>query len=192
VGDGQFDQQDIVAALQANIYLTGPYAGISPSDGNRDDVTAVQYDPKSGEVVVQVPDDIQLTSISIDSAAGVFTGEPAQSLGGGFDIDSDGTIFKATFGSSFGSLQLGKVAQPGLSEDLLRRDLTVIGSLAGGGGLGDVQLVYVPEPTTILLLVCGLLVRFVFGISRAAGPQPMRCFRTGRKSSFDPIKLRDN
>ena len=36
-------------------------------------------------------------------------------------------------------------------------DLTVVGSLGGGGGLGDVDLVYVPEPTGITLLALGLL-----------------------------------
>ena len=36
IGDGQFDQQDIVAALQANVYLTGPYAGIMPAGQSHD------------------------------------------------------------------------------------------------------------------------------------------------------------
>ncbi len=35
-------------------------------------------------------------------------------------------------------------------------DLTVVGSLAGGGDLGDVDLVYVPEPTSALLLAIGI------------------------------------
>ena len=42
-------------------------------------------------------------------------------------------------------------------------DLTVVGSLAGGGDLGNVDLVYVPEPASVLLLSVGLaigLVRF--------------------------------
>ena len=37
-------------------------------------------------------------------------------------------------------------------------DLTVIGLLAGGGGLGEVDLVYVPEPTSALLLAVGLVI----------------------------------
>ena len=30
-------------------------------------------------------------------------------------------------------------------------DLTVVGSLAGGGDLGNVDLVYVPDPSTMFL-----------------------------------------
>ena len=100
---------------------------------------------------------MELTSINIDSAAGVFTGDAAQNLGGSFDNDADNNIFKATFGSSFGSLSFGNVAQTGLAEDVVMNDLTVVGSLAGGGDLGNVDLIYVPEPTTMVLLVCGLV-----------------------------------
>ena len=100
---------------------------------------------------------MQLTSINIDSAAGIFTGDAAQNLGGSFDNDADNNIFKATFGSSFGSLSFGNVAQPGLAEEFVLNDLTVVGSLAGGGALGDVDLIYVPEPETFVLLTLGLI-----------------------------------
>ena len=76
---------------------------------------------------------------------------------GAFDNDVDANIFKATFGSSFGSISFGNVARTGLSEDFVVNDLTVVGSLEGGGGLGDVDLVYVPEPSTLALLVFGVL-----------------------------------
>ena len=75
---------------------------------------------------------------------------------GSFDNDADDNIFKATFGSSFGSLSFGNVAQSGLSEDFMANDLTVVGSLAGGGDLGNVDLIYVPEPGTIVLIVIAL------------------------------------
>ena len=74
----------------------------------------------------------------------------------------DNNIFKATFGSSFGSLSFGNVAQTGLSEDFVLNDLTVVGSLAGGGDLGDVDLIYVPEPASALLLAIGLLIGLAF------------------------------
>jgi hypothetical protein len=35
--------------------------------------------------------------------------------------------------------------------------INVVGSLAGGGELGVVDLIYVPEPATVLLLALGLL-----------------------------------
>ena len=65
---------------------------------------------------------------------------------------------KRPFGSSFGSLSFGNVAQPGPSEDFVARDLSAVGTLSGGGHLGEVDRVYfpVPEPTTIVLLCTAL------------------------------------
>jgi hypothetical protein len=152
-GNGLFDQIDIIAALGHGLYLTGPYAALSPSAGSPgDEQTSIVYDAGTGEVSVDAPAGVELTSINIDSASGVFTGAAAQNLGGSFDNDSDNNIFKATFGGSFGSLSFGTVAQTGLSEEFVRGDLTAVGSLAGGGDLGAVDLIYVPEPSACLLL----------------------------------------
>ena len=73
-----------------------------------------------------------------------------------FDNDGNDNIFKATFGSSFGSISFGHVAQSGLSKEFVLGDLTVVGSLAGGGDLGTVDLIYVPEPGSWLLLFVAL------------------------------------
>jgi hypothetical protein len=156
-GNGLFDQLDIIAALGAGIYLTGPYAAISDNGVEGDGQTSIKYFPATGEVAVDAPAGVELTSINIDSAAAIFTGQPAQNLGGSFDNDSDDNIFKATFGSSFGSLSFGNVAQAGLSKQFVLDDLTVVGSLDGGGSLGDVDLVYVPEPAALLLLSLGVV-----------------------------------
>jgi hypothetical protein len=156
-GNGLFDQLDIIAALAPGHYLKGPYAALLPNGQAADGQTSVGYNASTGELWVDAPAGRQLTSINIDSAAGIFTGDAAQNLGGSFDNDADNNIFKATFGSSFGSLSFGNVARAGLSKDFLLGDLTVVGSLAGGGNLGAVDLVYVPEPTTLALFVMGLL-----------------------------------
>ncbi len=156
-GDGLFNQLDIVAALRAGTYLTGPYAAIKDGGSVGDARTSVVYNPATGEVSVDSPAGTELTSINIDSAAAIFSGEPAQNLGGSFDNDADNNIFKATFGSSFGSLSFGTIAQSGLSQAFVINDLTVIGSLAGGGDLGQVDLVYVPEPAAIVLAIFGVL-----------------------------------
>ena len=156
-GDGLFNQHDLVAAQRAETYLTGPYASVASSPAVLGDgQTSIVYDPASGEVEVDAPSGVELTSINIDSAAGVFTGDAAANLGGSFDNDSDANIFKATFGGSFGSLSFGSVAQTGLALEFLLNDLTVVGSLAGGGELGNVDLVYVPEPASACLLAIGL------------------------------------
>ena len=155
-GNGLFDQLDIIAALSGGKYLIGPYAALSGPGTAGDGQTSVGYNVNTGEVFVDAPAGTDLTSINIDSAAGIFTGDAAQNLGGSFDNDADNNIFKATFGSSFGSLSFGNVAQPGLSQDVVMNDLTVVGSLAGGGDLGNVDLIYVPEPSTFVLVGFGL------------------------------------
>jgi hypothetical protein len=172
-GNGLFDQLDIIAALATGVYLTGPYAAIAPNGANNDGQTSVTYDPSTGEVGVDAPAGIELTSINIDSSAGIFTGEAAQNLGGSFDNDGDSNIFKATFGGSFGSLSFGNVAQTGLAEDFVLGDLTVVGSLAGGGDLGSVDLIYVPESSSALLLIVGLVIGMVNVRPTCARPLPL-------------------
>ena len=156
-GNGFFDQLDIIAALGAGKYLTGPYAAIGGAGQANDGQTSIKYDAKTGEVAVDAPAGKNLTSVNIESAASIFKGEPAANLGGSFDNDTDSNIFKATFGGSFGSISFGNVAQAGLSADYVMNDLTVVGSLAGGGDLGNVDLIYVPEPGTMLLAVLALV-----------------------------------
>jgi hypothetical protein len=156
-GDNFFNQLDIISAVSAGVYLTGPYAAVQAMGEPGDVQTSVRYDAATGEISVDAPSGHELTSINIDSAAGVFTGDPAQNLDGSFDNDADDNIFKATFGGSFGSLSFGHVAAAGLSEAFLLEDLSVVGSLAGGGDLGEVDLIYVPEPSSALLLALALL-----------------------------------
>jgi hypothetical protein len=155
-GDGLFNQLDIIAALSSDVYLTGPYGAIAKAGASGDGQTSIVYNPGTGEVAVDAPAGVELTSINIDSAGGIFTGMDAQNLGGSFDNDADNNIFKATFGGSFGSLTFGSVAQTGLTEDFVANDLTVVGSLAGGGDLGNVDLIYVPEPSALVMLALGI------------------------------------
>ena len=166
-GDGFFNQLDIISALADGIYLTGPYAAIAPGGALNDGQTSVGYNAGTGEVWVDAPSGAELTSINIDSADSIFTGDAAQNLGGSFDNDANNNIFKATFGSSFGTLSFGNVAQTGLSEDFVATDLTVVGSLDGGGDLGAVDLVYIPEPSTMVLLGLGCVGALVL---RRRGP----------------------
>jgi hypothetical protein len=92
-GDGLFDQLDIVAALQAGAYLTGPYTAIT-----------------------------------------------------------DDNIFEATFGNDTRPLSFSEVAQAGFGEDISPNVPSVMAATAGTGGLGEVDLIYVPEPATFVLL----------------------------------------
>jgi hypothetical protein len=158
-GDNQFNQLDIVAALNAGKYLTGPYAALSGSGQSGDAQTSLVYEANTGQLSVDPPSGVNLTSINVDSAAGRFIGTKPSILDGNFDNFGPGNIFKATFGSSFGAISFGNVLPAGLSQNDVVADLSAVGSLAGGGALGNVDLVYipVPEPTTAVLLLMGLL-----------------------------------
>ena len=109
-----------------------------------------------------------MTSINIDSAAGVFVGTNSQNLGGSFDHHADYNIFKATFGAGFGSITFGAIAEPGLSREFLLNDLTIVGSLDMGGALGEVDMIFmpapVPEPASALLAI--LAAATAIGFSR--------------------------
>ena len=154
-GDLRFDQLDLVDALTTGIY-PGPYPATSDDVDASSLMATVVYDPATGELGVETPVGLELTSISIDSASAIFVGQ-AQNLGGTFDLSSRESLFKATFGSSFGTTNFGPVAKAGLSFEFLSDDLTFAGSRLGGGVLGDVELRFIPEPTTWVSLALGAL-----------------------------------
>ena len=156
-GNGFFDQLDIVSALGAGKYLTGPYAALATGGEQGDDNTSLVYDTGTGELSVDPPAGKELTSINITSAGSQFIGDKPAVLDGAFDNFAGDNIFKATFGGSFGNITFGNVLPAGMSEADVTADLTAVGSLAGGGDLGDVDLVFIPEPSALLLIVLGLL-----------------------------------
>ena len=161
-GNGVFDQIDIINSLNGVAYH-GPYAApqcggearftgivpqpIAPGGILGDAQTSVVYDPETGEIAVDAPAEVQLTSLNLDSVSSRFVSASwnVTVFGGSFDIVAANRLFKATFDSSFGSISLGHVAQPGLAQEFFLNDLTVAGSLAGGGHLGPVDLVYMQE-----------------------------------------------
>jgi hypothetical protein len=168
-GNGQFDQLDIIAALNAGKYLTGPYAALAGPGTTGDEQTSLVYDAGNGELKVDSPANTNLTSINIDSARALFiaANANADAFGGSFDNTSDNNLFKATFGDEFGDLSLGVGVMPaGLSEAEVTADLTAVGSLAGGGDLGPVDLVYIPEPSTLALLCIALVAMLPFRTRR--------------------------
>ena len=155
-GDGVFSTGDILAMLAENLFEMGPYRALQDAPAGTDDVV-VNYDVANGNVSVDALNPI--TSISLESVSGIFTGEAAANLGGPFDVDTDVKVFKAVFGDDFSNVEFGAVAAAGLAKDFLLNDLTASGSLAGGGGTfgPDVQLNYVPEPSTVILFALGLI-----------------------------------
>ena len=155
-GDGRVNSGDVIAILAANLYETGPYT-VQPAQSQGDGNVVVSYDATTGGVRVDAESPI--TSFQVESAAGIFTGEPAHGLAGPFDVDTNAKIFKATFGDQFSELDFGLVAPTGLSESFLLDDLSAAGSFAAGGTFaGDqVELNYVPEPSTWMLCLLGVV-----------------------------------
>jgi hypothetical protein len=160
-GDGVFNHRDLLAAISTGHYRTGRYAAGQPLDAVPDVRAAVIYDANTGEVALDVPAGIELSAINLDSATGIFTESPAQNLSGIFDNHSDHNVFKATLGASFSSLSFGPIAEPGLTEQFIRDDVTAVVSPAGGGPLVAIDLVYVPEPSSLQLVAVALVGVFV-------------------------------
>ena len=160
-GNGRFDQFDIIAAASRDIYLTGPYAAIGRGGTKGDDQTSLIYDANTGEFSIDAPLGQELTSINLISNAGMFIGNKPAVLDGAFDNFAADNVFKATFGGSFGSISFGNVLPAGIAENDLADDLSVAGSLAGGGDLGEVDFVYVPEPATGVLFLCSFVIAFI-------------------------------
>jgi len=169
LGDGVFDENDIIAAAAGDQYLGGFYAARDPKGQTvREKSVTVGYDSRTGEMFLTGGGDrTALTSVKIESAAGVFRGEAPQHLHGAFDHADQNRLFKATFGGSFDSLSFGRVALAGLTEEFLRSDVSVEGSLAGGGRFGDVNVHYVPEPSVLLLLATAIPT-MLFRVARTA------------------------
>lgn len=122
-------------------------ASLRPNGTRGDNQVALIYTAATGEVELQVPKGLAVNSISIDSASGIFVGEPAKNLADNADNHhSRYNIIKSVADKSFGDLSLGKVALKGLEEATLLEDLRAVGSLAGGAGaFGDLALIYVAE-----------------------------------------------
>ena len=174
-GDGLFNQLDIIAANLAGVYLQGPYAAIQVDGTIGDGQTSLVYDAGTGELSVDAPSGQELTSINVTSAASRFVGSHPAVLDGAFDNFAADNVFKATFGGSFGDISFGNVLPAGLSEVEVAADLSAVGSLAGGGDLGDVDVVYVPEPASVVLFLGAFLTLCL----RAAQPRGGRVYRRG-------------
>jgi hypothetical protein len=153
--DLDFDQFDLVLVQQSAKYLTGQAATWGEGDWNGAPGGA-PGEPPAGDGLFN-----QFDIIAAQQVATYLTGPYAAVQAGerlGVDNDANGNIFKATFGSSYGSLSLDNVARLGPTEEFVLGDLMVAGSLAGGGELDHFDLRYVPEPTAALLFASGLAI----------------------------------
>ncbi|MCA9214250.1 MAG: hypothetical protein KDB27_14360 [Planctomycetales bacterium] len=103
------------------------------------------YDANTGELSLETS--LQLTTVEVVSATGIFTGDPAQNLGGQFDVDTDAKIFKLA-PQGIGGITFGNVARHGLPHVFVERDLAVTGSRLIGGPLGNFIVETIPTGST--------------------------------------------
>ena len=161
-----FDQNDLIDALGTGLYLSGPYAA-TQGHGDRDasandlDVTSdsdveLRYDTRSGTISVSATSGASFSAILLESKSESFSDLTSDQLDGVFDYSEAGSVFKATFGSSFDSVAFYGIAPTDLEGEFLLDDLSVAGAFDGGGKFGDFDLVIVPEPTALGLALCGV------------------------------------
>ena len=152
-GDGQFNQFDIIAANLAGNYLQGPYAAVNVGRNTDDGPTFLTGDAKSAQMLVDAAARQGLTSINMTSASGGILGDNPSVVEGAFDVLSANNLIPTTFGDDFGSTSLASVLPVGMNEVDETRGLSAVGSLPVASDLDGLDLIYVPEPSSILMVV---------------------------------------
>ena len=94
------------------------------------------YDKSTGELLVNVADGTRMSAVEIFSETGIFTGEPSDEFRSQIDEASPTKLFKIDT-RGFEDVSLGKIVEPGLSEDFLLGDICVRASFKGIAGRVD-------------------------------------------------------
>lgn len=120
----------------------------------------LHYDSQTGAMSLDVPvgadGEPRLTSVVIDSASGIFTGERPDALDGAFDVFRADRVFKMDV-VGMDIVNLGKAASSGLDASTLEKDLCIAGSVIGGGTLTMVRLNSIDGP---IIKPCDVLPEF--------------------------------
>ncbi|MCA9199375.1 MAG: PEP-CTERM sorting domain-containing protein [Planctomycetales bacterium] len=135
-------------------------AQISTDGKLDDDIVTLVYNPADGNLSIANPYEAAgeakpVTTLEAVSAGGYFTGTRPPQLTGLFDVFSATKLFKLD-PAGFDDLDFGPAMAPGIGKDVLAQDLKVSGSFLGGGSL-EVDLMYVPEPSSMVMIGLGLI-----------------------------------
>ena len=153
----------ILSATSAVSQELKPRLAASPNDPNG---TILEYNPSNGDFrFYLLPEATRaMTTIEIVSESAIFDGPGAPCrFVGLFDIYTPRKLFKLD-PAGFSDFTCEGAAQTDLTLNFLTEDLTVSGSLAGGGSLTDVVFL-VPEPSSVGLFLSGLAL-FVLKVLR--------------------------
>ncbi len=147
----------------ALVLLCGSFAKAAvPTNGSvgagaDDGLITLVYDPANGSLSLDAAGK-ELTALEVLSAGSNFKGAKPAQVNGLFDVFTPAKFFILKPGNArFGDQDFGTALAPGLTKDQVGADLTVSGALFPSGGLGTVDLMYVPEPSSMGLLSLGLL-----------------------------------
>lgn len=148
--------------LYTSLLLESPLAQAAlPLGGRTDDnLVSLIYDPSDGNLQVEGGGKL-LTAVEILSSSHAFTGpRPDLMPCTPFLCEMHSAkLFVLRPGANAEPLfDFGPVVTPGLSAEVLANDLRVSGAFFPQGGLGTVDLIYVPEPATLpFVATCALL-----------------------------------
>ena len=127
------------------------------------DAVVTIYDPATGDLSSQ-SNGLTMTSYQITSGSDAFNVDnidPSFGVNDPFKVIAPGKLFTLQTGGVT-EVPMGNVLAPGLTADALLADLETDGSLSPSGTHADAAgggpfLYIVPEPSSILLTLCGLL-----------------------------------
>jgi len=164
--EGDFDQNDEVDVFDL-LAMQGALQGIFPRDfeanesNDSSETLRVLIDPNSGNVTIDYGDE-QVSTVILQSLSGVFSGpnSPDWDGQGLFTANSENQMSDSTFGTLFtGVDDLGDgIVVPGqLSFADLADDISVSFLSPESPTLLRGQVVVVPEPSTLLLFLTGLI-----------------------------------
>jgi hypothetical protein len=154
-----------LAALSVCLMATAVHAGefTRSTDGTVTNGVVVTYDPGSGNLSYD-GNGIMISSLELKSAGGWFDATKVNSdvISGPFDLINSGKFFKLVTPPGIASVDVGPVLPAGLTAEALLAEIEVDGSLVPIGKLPDAAgggpyLYVVPEPSSLVLVFCGLL-----------------------------------
>lgn len=124
----------------------------------------VTYDPGTGNLSYD-GNGLMISSMELKSAGGLFDASKVNGgvIAGPFDLINAGKFFKLVTPPGVASVDVGPVLPAGLTAQALMADIEVDGSLVPSGKLPDAAgggpflYVAIPEPSSMVLVFCGLL-----------------------------------
>lgn len=141
-----------IVAVVLTSFVSSVQGAISLKGSRDDEIISLIYDPRNGQLDLEGGGK-KLTAIEILSPGAHLTGpRPDWEVCIGDCFRGPQKVFLLKPGNAaFSELDFGQLVTPRLSAETLANDLIVSGAIFPSGGLGTVDLIYVPEPSSMIL-----------------------------------------